>query len=70
MVEDVWEVLYQDIQIEVARDRMMKQFTNDKIFHGMCVSHFPVTDTRASIFADVSTTLTDDENRFLLAMSL
>ena len=59
-VEKVWEILYQDIQIEVTRDRMMKQFTNDKIFHEMYVSHFAVTDTRASISADGSPTLTDD----------
>ena len=39
---------------------MMKQFTNDKIFHEMYVSHFAVTDTRASISADGSPTLTDD----------
>ena len=37
---------------------MMKQFTNDKIFHEMYVSHFAVTDTRASISADGSPTLT------------
>ena len=58
MVGKVWERLYQDIQIEVTRDRMMKQFTNDKIFHEMYVSHSAVTDTRASI--DGSHTLTDD----------
>ena len=59
-VERVWERLYQDIQIEVTRDRMMKQFTNDKIFHEMYVSHFAVNDTRATISADGSPTLTDD----------
>ena len=46
-VEKVWERLYQDIQTEVTRDMMMKQFTNDKIFHEMYVSHFAVTDSRA-----------------------
>ena len=38
-----WESLYKQLQKQVQKDRMLQQFTNQKLFDEMFVSHFSST---------------------------
>ncbi len=62
-VDEVWEKLYHQIGKDITEDRMMKQYTNDKIFTNMYVSQFATSSTTG--ICPTSTRLTIDEENIV-----
>ena len=48
-IEKVWGNLYLSVGKELTMDRMMRQYTSEKVFAEIYLSHFVATDSQASM---------------------
>ena len=54
-IEKVWGNLYLSVGKELTMDRMMRQYTNEKVFAEIYLSHFVATDSQASTSSATAT---------------
>ena len=64
-IEKVWERLYHQVGNKLTVDRMVRQYTNDKIFAEMYVSQFATTDSQACTSVTGNPSLTVDEENIV-----
>lgn len=61
-LESVWEKFYLEFGKELTVDAMMKQYTNEKIFNDMYVSHFAAPTTSSKALSTHSAPSADEDN--------